>query len=319
MQEMTLKHTIKTRRFLNENHDSCTICGNVFKESETTHLGYLENGELAYLGDCCSSKLKETIIRHSFSKRPYTIPDKDTIIWRFMDFTKFISLISSNSLFFTRADKFEDPFEGAKGLKKNKNKWDKHYLEFIEQAHKNPPEGIDFKLTDKQIKIESKRVLAEMESGGIEDIKKTFINCWHENEFESEAMWKLYTNNMSEGIAIQTTYDRLYRSLNKNPSIDIGRVNYIDFNTSFAGVNDSFWYKRKSFEHEKEVRAIYFDFKEEYDFGKPIKVNINTLIQKIYVSPTAQNWFLEVVKETIGKYNLKKKIYQSNMKAEPFH
>lgn len=316
---MTLKHTIKTRRFLNENHDSCTICENEFKEPETTHLGYLKNEELAYLGNCCSSKLKETIIRHSYSKRPYSVPDKDTIIWRFMDFTKFISLISSNTLFFTRADKFEDPFEGAKGLKKNKKKWDKHYLDFIEQAHKNPPEGIDFKLTDKQIKIESKRVLAEMESGGIEDIKKTFINCWHENEFESEAMWKLYTNNMSEGIAIQTTYGKLYKSLNKNPSIDIGRVNYIDFNTSFAGVNDSFWYKRKSFEHEKEVRAIYFDFKEEYDFGKPVKVNINTLIQKIYVSPTAQNWFLEVVKETMKKYNLKKKINQSNMKAEPFH
>ncbi|WP_452218923.1 hypothetical protein [Lacinutrix undariae] len=316
---MTLKHTIKTRRFLNENHDSCTICGNGFKKSETTHLGFLINGELAYLGNCCSSKLKETIIRHSYSKRPYTVPDKDIIIWRFMDFTKFISLISSNTLFFTRADKFEDPFEGAKGLKKNKKKWDKHYLDFIEQAHKNPPEGIDFKLTDKQIKIESKRVLDEMESGGIEDIKKTFINCWHENEFESEAMWKLYTNNMSEGIAIQTTYSKLYKSLNKNPSIDIGRVNYIDFNTSFAGINDSFWYKRKSFEHEKEIRAIYFDFKEEYDFGKPVKVNINTLIQKIYVSPTAENWFIEVVKETMKKYNLKKKIHQSNMKAEPFH
>ena len=319
MQKMTLKHTVKTRRFLNENHDSCTLCGNGFKKSETTHLGYLKNNDLAYLGDCCSSQLNETIVRHSYSKRSYIIPDKNTVIWRFMDFTKFISLISTSSLFFTRADRFEDPFEGAKGLKKNKAKWDKFYLDFFEEAHRNLPDGVETKLTDKQIKIESKRVLSEMEHGGIESLKRTLVNCWHENEFESEAMWKLYTKNMSEGIAIRTTYDRLYRSLNKNPSIDIGRVNYIDYSEKFTGVNESFWYKRKSFEHEKEVRAIFVDYKEDYDFGKPIKINLNTLIENIYVSPTAQNWFLDVVKETMKKYDLKKKINHSNLKAEPFH
>ena len=30
-----------------------------------------------------------------------------------MDFTKLISLIDSESLYFTRADKFDDPFEGS--------------------------------------------------------------------------------------------------------------------------------------------------------------------------------------------------------------
>lgn len=319
MQEMTLKHTVKTRRFIEENHDLCTLCGKEFQNHDTTHLGYTRNKELIYVGDCCSENLTETIIRHSFSKRPYEIPKNDTVLWRFMDFTKFISLISTQSLFFTRADKFEDPFEGAKGIKKNKSKWDKHYLEFFEQAYKNPPEGVDFNKSDLEIKKEAKRLLKELDNGGKSDLKRTFINCWHENPFESEAMWKLYTKNMTEGIAIQTTYDKLYRALDRNPSVSIGRVKYIDYSQKFAGINESFWFKRKSFEHEKEVRAIYKDFNADNEFGIPLKVNIRTLINKLYVSPTAQDWFVNVVKDTMGKFELKKKINRSSMIIEPFH
>lgn len=319
MQKMTLKHIITTRRFIEEHHDNCTICGRAFKSSDTTHLGYTSTNKLVYVGDCCSSNLKETIIRHSYSKRPYQVPDNETIIWRFMDFTKFVSLINSKALFFTRADKFEDPFEGAKGLKKNKKKWDKHYLDFFEQAYKNPPEGVNFNKSDSEIKREAKRLLAQLDNGGMHDQKRTFINCWHENDFESEAMWKLYTKNMSEGIAIQTTYQRLYKALKKNPSISIGRINYIDYNKKFAGVNESFWFKRKSFEHEREIRAVYKDFKNESEYGKAIDVDINILIQNIFVSPTAQSWFVDLVKETLNKYEIKKKVKSSSMLTEPFH
>ena len=34
-------------------------------------------------------------------------------VWRYMDFTKMISLIDTRRLFFTRADLFSDPFEGS--------------------------------------------------------------------------------------------------------------------------------------------------------------------------------------------------------------
>jgi len=319
MQEMTLKHTVKTRGFIEENHDSCTLCGKEFQNNDTTHLGYTKSKKLIYVGDCCSDNLIETIIRHSYSKRSYEIPSKDTVLWRFMDFTKFVSLISTKSLFFARADRFEDPFEGAKGIKKNKRKWDRHYLEFFEQAYRNPPDGVDFNKSDLEIKKEAKRLLEQLDNGGKTDLKRTFINCWHENSYESEAMWKLYTKNMSEGIAIQTTYDKLYRALDRNPSISIGRINYIDYANRFAGVNESFWYKRKSFEHEREVRAIYKDIKTDCDYGLPMTINVKTLIQKLYVSPTAQDWFVNVVNTTMEKFEVKKKIYRSNMIIEPFH
>lgn len=319
MQKMTLKHTVSTRRFIEEHHDNCTSCKRNFSERDTTHLGYTSNKNLIYAGDCCSNKLIETIIRHSYQPRPYIIPKPQTTLWRFMDFTKFVSLISKKELFFTRADHFEDPFEGAKGLKKNKRKWDKHYLSFFESAIKNPPPGHEFNKTEKAIKNESKKLLSQLNSIGHNERKSTFINCWHENKLESEAMWKLYVLNLKEGIAIKSTFSKLYRALKKDPSISIGRVNYIDFKHNFAGINESFWYKRKSFEHEKEVRAIITNRNKDIKFDMSVPVNLNILIDEIYVSPTSQLWFRKLTENVLKKYEIKKKIKTSEMLAIPFH
>ena len=48
--------------------------------------------------------------KHSAFKQP---KNEDSKVWRYMDFSKLVSLIDSESLYFTRADKFEDPFEGS--------------------------------------------------------------------------------------------------------------------------------------------------------------------------------------------------------------
>lgn len=47
---------------------------------------------------------------------PLTI-DRNQKIWRYMDFTKFMHLLTTKSLWFNRSDKFEDPFEGKYPLK----------------------------------------------------------------------------------------------------------------------------------------------------------------------------------------------------------
>jgi hypothetical protein len=40
-------------------------------------------------------------------------PPNDTVLWRYMDFAKFIQMIESKSLWFTRLDQLEDPLEGG--------------------------------------------------------------------------------------------------------------------------------------------------------------------------------------------------------------
>ena len=44
---------------------------------------------------------------------PSRIPDFNSVIWRYMDFAQLVSLLDKEALFFCRADKLGDPFEGA--------------------------------------------------------------------------------------------------------------------------------------------------------------------------------------------------------------
>ena len=90
-------------------------------------------------------------------------------------------MLSTKGLYFARADCFQDTFEGAKGLKKNKDKWDEYYINFFRVAIKNPPEGHEFKYSDKEVEKQAKRLLGDLENGGEIGRKRTFINCWHEN------------------------------------------------------------------------------------------------------------------------------------------
>jgi len=319
MQPMTLKHNIITRRFIEEHHDRCSLCNTPFLDHHTTHLGYTKKGKLIYTSDCCAHELVTTIIRHVYQKRAYKKPTDETVLWRFMDFTKFVSLLKDKSLFFTRADKFEDPFEGAKGLLKNKPKWDSFYKKHMIEAIRTVPGGSNLNKSDKELLSEALKLVDSLNQIGKRQVQETFINCWYENAHESEAMWKLYTSTLEQGIAIKTTYKRLYKALHRDPSIYIGHVNYIDYESRFTGVNESFWYKRKSFEHEREVRAIVSDHFPKESFGKLVPVNLNDLIEKVYVSPTSAIWFKDLVQDVMAKYEVDKKLFVSSLKAQPFH
>jgi hypothetical protein len=39
--------------------------------------------------------------------------DPDTIIWKYLDLSKFLDLLMSKKLFMSRSDKFEDQYEGT--------------------------------------------------------------------------------------------------------------------------------------------------------------------------------------------------------------
>ncbi|EQB2604496.1 hypothetical protein ACYHQC_003671 [Aeromonas salmonicida] len=317
MQKMTHRLTLELRRLASENHDHCVSCNYQFKEGDTSHLGYGKSNVPLYVCDACSKQLKETAIRHYFSPRPYSVPEPSSKLWRYMDFTKYVSLLSSGGLYFARANCFEDTFEGAKGLKRNKARWDDYYLKFFRAAIENPPKGYECKLSNSEIDEQAQKLLRDMEVGGEYHRKRTFISCWHASEHESEAMWRLYSSFLSNAVAVRTSYESLYMALGQNPSISIGRIEYIDMKESYAGVNDAFWRKRKYFEHEREVRAIVTDF-ESQEIGKIIPCDLSVLIEEVFVSPKAPSWFVDLVNDVNDKYSVKVKVSSSELIEEPF-
>jgi hypothetical protein len=240
----------------------------------------------------------------------FKLPDKTTKIWRYMDFTKFIDMINSQHLFFVRSDKFKDPFEGRySNANKSRIYRDGMYGEGLNDL---------FKTLEYLNKLERKFSL---------------INCWHMNEYESTAMWDLYLKS-DEGIAIQSTVGNLVESFNDTEEkLYIGKVNYIDFKKDWIPEGNSFSpfiYKRKSFEHEKELRllhqlnipsnngAIDYSAGSPVQFGKSISCDINTLIENIYVSPTSAEWFHELVNSMCKRLGLIKPVLQSDLKELPY-
>ncbi len=149
---------------------------------------------------------------HGTAKLP---EDPDAPIWRYMDFTKFVCMLDRQSLFFCRPDCLDDRFEGMWGPASRRSL----EIDLRDRVEKggNVVGGVERQLRG------HKRTAAYMR-------QLTAVNCWHLNQHESVAMWKLYIYK-HQGIAIRSNVSKLIASFpdDKNVLIHVGVVNYIDF------------------------------------------------------------------------------------------
>lgn len=230
-------------------------------------------------------------------------------LWRYMDFTKFTSLISSSELFFCRADLLGDPLEGS---------YSKANIELRPVVYKKMKEGP---------KPSFDEMFNQMSKLSMWIRQWTYINCWHANDYESAAMWKMYSKS-DEAIAIVTTYGQLVNVLSKD--IYVGSVNYIDYEKDWLPEGNSFYpfmHKRKSFEYENEVRALIQETPIKDGViatnsangarGEKIKIDTNALINEIYLAPTSTKWYRDLVEEIIKKYDMVKPIINSALDSKP--
>src|ERR1700687_4844410 len=150
--------------------------------------------------------------QHPVFKQP---ADLSAPIWRYMDFTKFVSMLESNSLFFARADRLGDPFEGSSS-RGNEQLRSTVYGDL--PAH----------------------VISEMRESRTKHYKWqrqwTFVNCWHMNVGESAAMWKLYAKS-NEAVAIKSSFGQLASELDDETYVGI--VTYIDFERDWPPRNNA--------------------------------------------------------------------------------
>lgn len=260
--------------------------------------------------------------------------DDNQVVWRYMDFTKFLSMLQYKALFFCSCSIMQkiDPFEGEypkNSLKKLRDKKD-----FI------------------QLTVEYTEKPAVYRRKFLENVG---INCWHANNTENAAMWKVYLSS-KDGIAIKSTIKNLKDSFGQNTEdvIFIGNIHYNDYEFNDIDVNyneylqtvieladieikkgnlsDSdilnklakYYYplimsKRKEFEYEKEIRLISpinqkTKMKRLKNEGKFVNLDLNILINEIIISPSSDKWYVDLVKDVVKSYNLvHKRTYQSKI------
>lgn len=216
----------------------------------------------------------------------------DTIVWKYLDLSKFLDLLLSKKLFMSRSDKFEDQYEGT---------FSEPTFEEIKKLSENNPAFLDFYKSHRE---------------------KVVVSSWHINEYESFAMWQIFTQN-SEGLAIQSTIGQLQKALDaeKNFKQYIGEVNYIDYKKEYIPFDDMFFpflFKRKSFQYEREVRIIADLSEEEIKIndGLKIDVDITQLIKKIYIHPKSENWYKKLVIELVDKLGFDFEIEKSDLESD---
>jgi len=171
---VTERITPDLRRLIFENYENCVSCAHAFREGDTSVAGYGTDNEPLYVCiSCADKKIKEIARRTYFMARHYKVPEPTAVLWRYMDFTKYASLLSTKSLYFPSAACFDDVFEGAKGLVEHKHRWDAHYLDFFRKAIRSAPRSEDDAFpTEEAIEENAQRLLSEIEAGGARDREK---------------------------------------------------------------------------------------------------------------------------------------------------
>lgn len=259
-----------------------------------------------------------TIERH-----PCLIPiEEGAIIWRYLDFEKFESLLRDKALFFCRLDKFNDPFEGSVPRREVN-----YRINAGRRYAKRFNLSFDTEKDDKPIADEHKRLK-----------RTTIANCWQINQNESDAMWQLYLKD-NEGVAIQSRPALLFSVLNEVPEkIYPSKVRYINYDEDIwydhieYPVQDynfltPFIHKRIEFIHEREFR-IFIELREaEQDVnfwdsqphhkGQLIKLNVSGLIENVIFPPTCDVKTEEIIKTLAADYGYNLYYEKSKLNREP--
>ena len=227
-------------------------------------------------------------------------PKDNATLWRYMSFEKFANILATGSLFFTQADKYDDKFEG-------------YIPEAIMRYYRSPNISIDPKLR-----------------------QYIMCNCWHHGGGELMAMWDKY-HLRNGGIAIKTTMGNLKNCLPDTPNIFIGKVDYdvesIENQNQIEIPEDLsienllhylYFYKRKPFEYEQEVRAIIditsISRDVSYGFGILLEINVKTLIgenSEVIISPHADKWVTGTLELIVERYGFQFPVNRSKLLDPP--
>lgn len=213
-----------------------------------------------------------------------------------------VTLLHRRELFLARGDLLGDPWEGSTTAVTRRER-DEESRE-IAASDPNTQRAID------QV-AEVNKAMRQW----------TFVSCWHMNEHESAAMWRLY----GQAIAIRSTFRRLRQEMETaSERVYLGQVKYIDYTTEAIRQWDllaQYIHKRRSFQHERELRIVLQDqtgmavarrqSRPQTEAGRAIAIDPTRLIEKIYVAPETPTWRRQAIEEIVNRFGLPETIVHS--------
>lgn len=231
-------------------------------------------------------------------------PSSDSRVWRYINFTEFMSILERGKLWFSNIRKFNDPYEGSIPQRNIQ----REIQEISEEA------DIELDLAKRFHSVVTGQAFPS--TGGL-------VNCWNISEHESAALWEQYIDS-SEGVAIATSVERLERAFHPEElDLTFGKIEYIDYEKESIprGKLPALYHKRKSFEHEKEFRVSIVHERDDRisESGRYMEVDLDILLDEVYLSPTAAEWFYDQVERVLDTYDVNCSLIKSDIYSDPVY
>ncbi len=218
--------------------------------------------------------------------------EKSQRLWRYMDLSKFVSLIGKKALWLARVDTFRDKHEG---------RFPDEMRKAIEKAY----EGFG---------DDDSPVVKDADDFQDYLRKNTFVSCWHRNFDENMVMWEIYGRD-NNALAIQTTVEKMENSLDPSKlsghSLILKSVIYrrADEISGVLPYEECFFIKRPHFSFEEEVRISLDTYSrhspsKKTPRGHELPVCINRLIERILIHPDSPDWFVDVINSITKEYKI---------------
>ena len=222
------------------------------------------------------------------------MPPDNSMIWRYLDIERLLTMLNDKALFLCRLDNFRDPWEGS---------WPQSVIDGI-RTHW-PADSQRF-FTNTSINVR----------------RFHFVNCWYESPTESAELWDLYAAN--SGVAIQSTIGLLKSSITDEKDYFVGRVRYVNFEIEPSPSLNLLvppFLKRKSFEHEREVRVLHWGLPhdekgiqwEQVASHHKLSIDPNILIERLHVSPSSPEWLFPAIREFCVRFQISAPVVRSSL------
>lgn len=268
-------------------------------------------------------------------------------ITHYMPFAYFISILCKG-LFVPKVSVFDDYWEGRIHFYDEYLHEMKNVESFNASRQRLIDAGIPLPNTQEEPMMPPERI---DDSKSVEWAKQwIYVSCWHKDNEESQAMWKVYGEDKTS-VAIETTSSELvkiyesYKTSNALECITIlwevtyilpgtgtsadvtAKVLYADttsqwlYNPAYAFTFEQLFLKHSAYSFEKEIHLVIGESLETEKVGNRNKksglelpiINKDDFLKAVYVSPGATKTFFETVQDVMQKYGFSGDVRRSSL------